>query len=89
MNFLFLSLLALSSLAADIQPQPLGVRTYRFDKVVAFSHSYIIITENVLGAQNQVIHDPDCHCIRFTEEQIAKVVTEVIRLKDNQKTEKN
>jgi hypothetical protein len=66
-----------------MQPTPqLPQRSYRFDKLIAFNHTFVAINENILGAQVQIIHDPDCKCKKFTEEQIAKVIQEVIRLKD-------
>ena len=89
MKYLFLIFLATLTLNAELKADTVIPRSFHFDKIMVFNHSYIVINETILGAQNQIIHDPDCRCMKFTEEQIAKVVQEVIRLKDNQKTEKN
>lgn len=85
MKFFYIILLLSSVLCAETKPEDLIQKTYRYDKIMVYNHTYIVISEEILGAQNQVLHDPDCRCRRFTEEQIAKVVQEVIRLKDNQK----
>lgn len=79
-------LFSFSTLCADMQCAPLlPQKHFRFDKLVVFSHSYVLITENTPGAQTQAFHDPDCGCTNLKEEQIAKIIQEVIRLKDNQK----
>jgi hypothetical protein len=87
MKYLVTALCWGSMAFADMQPPAIQQipRNFRFDKMAVFNHSYIVITESVLGAQNQILHDPDCRCMKFTEEMIAKVIQEVMRLKDLEK----
>lgn len=86
MKFFYLILFMSTILYAETKPEDIIQKIYRYDKIMVYNHTYIVISEDILGAQSQIVHDPDCRCRRFTEEQIAKVVQEVIRLKDNQKT---
>jgi len=86
MKFLTLAILSFSTLLSDMLPPVGGQKSFRFDKVQFNNHFYVVISENVFGAQSHVEHDPDCPCMRrLTEEQIAKIIREVIKLKENQK----
>ena len=85
MKYILAAMFLISNAFAQQNVHPQITKTFRYDKVMILNHNYIIVSENFLGAQSYLKHDPDCHCKRFTEEMVAKVIAEVLRLKDNQK----
>jgi hypothetical protein len=71
--------------ASILSAETLPTKTFKWYKVEALGHSYIVFYEDVTSNNLQVKHDPSCQCRKFTEEQIAKVIAEVLRLQRNQK----